>query len=63
MAHPGDGPAHHRQHDRPPVSGAACLPVCALACLPGWSADSLPDGMSACLPVWQSARLCPSPDR
>ena len=69
--HPGDGPARHRQHDRPPVGVAACLPVCAVACLPGRSADPMPVCMSsrlharqsACLPVWQSACLCPSPDR
>ena len=58
-AHPGDGPARHRQHDRPPVGVAACLPVCAVACLPGWSAGRMPICMSACLP----ACLCPSPVR
>ena len=63
LAHSGDGRAHARQHDRPPVGMAACLPVCAVACLPGWPAASLPDCMSACLPVWQSACRCPSPDR
>ncbi len=63
MAHRGAGCAHARQHDRPPVGMAACLPVCAVACLPGWPAASLPACMSACLPVWQSACRCPSPDR
>lgn len=63
VAYPSDGPAHAWQHDRPPVGMAACLPVCAVACLPGWSAGGLPVCMSACLHVWQSARLCPSPDR
>ncbi len=63
MAHPGDGPAHHWQHDRPPVGVAACLPVCAVVCLPRWPADSLPICLPACLPVWQSACLCPSPVR
>ena len=62
-AYPGDGYARHRQHDRPAVGGAACLPVCAMACLPGWSADSLPVCMSASLPARQSTCLCPSPDR
>lgn len=61
--HPGDGRAHARQHDRPPVGMSACLPDCAVACLPRWPADSLPVCMSACLPVWQSACRCPSPDR
>jgi hypothetical protein len=32
------------------------------ACLPGWSADSLPVCMSARLHVRQSACVCPSPD-
>lgn len=59
MAHPDDGHAHTRQHDRPPVGVAACLPVCAGACLPRWPADSLPVCLSACLPVCR----CPSPDR
>ena len=63
VAHPGDGPARHRLHDRPPVGVAACLPVCAAACSPGWSADSLPVCMSACLPAGRSACLCPLPDR
>jgi hypothetical protein len=63
MARPGDGRALARQHDRPPVGVAACLPVCVVACWPQWPADSLPVCMSACLPVWQSACLCPSPDR
>ena len=62
-SHPGDGPAHAWQHDRPPVGVAACLPVCVVACLPRWPADSLPVCMSACLHVWQSACRCPSPDR
>ena len=63
VAHPGDGPAHARQHDRPPLGVAACRPVRALACSTGWPADSLPVCMSACLHAWQSACLCPSPDR
>ena len=63
MAHPGDGPVHHWQHDRPPVGEAACLPVCALACSTGWPAGSLPVCMAASLPVRRPARLCPSPDR
>ena len=62
VAHPGDGPARHGQHDRPPVGVAACLPVCAAACLAGWSTDRLAVCLPACLHVWQSARLCPSPD-
>ena len=62
-AHPDAGPAHHWQHDRLPVGMAACLPVCVLACPPGWPAGRLPDGMSACLHAWHSACLCPSPDR
>ena len=57
--HAGDGRARHRQHDCPPVGVAAYLPVCAVACLPGWSAGRMPVCMSACLP----ACLCPSPDR
>ena len=63
VAHPGDGPARHRLHDRPHVGMAACLPVCAVACPPGWSADSLPVCMSACLPAGLSACVCPLPDR
>ena len=63
MAHSGNGPAHAWQHDRPPVGVAACLPVCALACLPEWPTDSLVVCMSAGLPVRQSACPCPSPDR
>ena len=59
VAHPGDGPARHRLHDRPPVGVAACLPICVNACPPGWLADSLPVCAVACLP----ACLCPSPDR
>lgn len=63
VAHPGDGPARHRLHDRLLDGMAACLLVCAAACSPGWPADSLPVCMSACLHAWQSACLCPSPDR
>jgi hypothetical protein len=63
LAHPGDGRAHAWQHDRPPVGVGACLPVCAVACLPRWPADSLAVCLPACLHVWQSACLCPSPDR
>ena len=63
VAHPGDGRAHAWQDDRPPVGVAACLPVCVVACLPRWPADSLPVCMSACLPAWQSACACTSPDR
>lgn len=63
MAHPGDGPAHARQHACPPVGVAACLPVCVVACLPGWPADSPAVCLSASLPVRQSASPCPSPDR
>ena len=63
MAHPGDGCGRHRQHDRPPVGGTACLPVCAVACPPGWSAGCMPVCKSACLPAWHSAFLYPSPDR
>jgi hypothetical protein len=59
VAHSGDGPAHHWQHDRPPVGVAACLPVCAVAHLPGWPAGRMPICMPACL----HACLCPSPDR
>ena len=62
-AHPGDSRARHRQHDRPPVGVAACLPVCAVACLPGWSADPMPVCMSASLHARQFACLCPSPVR
>ena len=62
-AHRGDGHAHAWQHDRPPVGMAACLPVCAMACLPGWPAGSMPICMCACLPAGPSACLCPSPDR
>lgn len=62
-AHPGDSRAHHRQHGRPPVGVAACLPVCAVACLPGWSADPMPVCMSASLHARQFACLCPSPVR
>jgi hypothetical protein len=62
-AHPGDGPAHAWQNVCPPVRVAACLPVCVLACLPGWPADLMPTCMSAHLHAWQSACLCPSPDR
>lgn len=63
VGHPGDGRAHAWHHDRPPVGVAACLPVCAAACLTGWSADPMPVCMSACLPIWQPACLYPSPDR
>ena len=63
VAHPGNGPARHRQHDRPPVGGTACLPVCAVACLPGGSAGRMLVCMSARLHARQSACLCPSPDR
>ncbi len=63
VAHPGDGPVRHRLYDRPPVGMAACLPVCALSCRTGSPADSLPSCMSACWLAWQSACLCPSPDR
>ena len=59
----GDGPAHRWQHARPPVGVAACLLVCAVACLTGLPADSQPVCMSARLPVWQSACFCPLPDR
>lgn len=63
VAHPGDGPAHARQHDRPPLGVAACRPVRVLACSTGWPAGSLPVCMPACLQVWQSACRCPSPGR
>ncbi len=63
VAYPDDGPARHWQHDRPPVGVAACLPFCAVACIPGWSADRMPVCMSARLRAWQSACLCPSLDR
>lgn len=63
VAHPGNGPARHWQHARPPVGVAAYLPVCAMACRAGLSSDCLPVCMSACLHVGQSACLCPSPDR
>jgi hypothetical protein len=63
VTHPDDARAHARQHGRPPVGGAACLPVCAVACLPGWPADRLAVCLPARLPGWQSACLCPSPDR
>jgi hypothetical protein len=63
VAHPGDGPARHWQHGRPPVGVAACLPLCAVACLPGWSAGHLQICMSARLPGWQSACVSPSSDR
>jgi hypothetical protein len=62
-AHSGDGRARHWQHDRPPVGVAACLPVCALACLPEWPTDSLVVCLPARWPVWPSACLCPSPVR
>ena len=63
VAHPGDGPARHRQHNGPPVGVAACLPVCAEACPPGWPSGRMPICMPACLHAWLSACLCPSPDR
>ena len=63
VAHPGDGPAHHWQHARPPVGVAACPHVCAVAYPPGWSSGRMPICMSARLPGWQSACLCPSSDR
>ncbi len=63
VAHAGDGSARHWQRGRPPVGGAACLPVCAVACRTRWSADCLAVCMSARLHIWQSARLCPSRDR
>ena len=63
LAHPGDGRAHRWQHDRSPVGGTACLPICALACLARWPADRLAVCMSACLHARQSACPCPSPDR
>ena len=63
VAHLGDGPARHRLHDRPPVGVAACLPVCAVACLHGWSAGRMPICMSACWHAELSACLCPSPVR
>ena len=63
LAYPGDGRAHRWQHDRPPVGAAACLSVCAVACLPGWQADSLAVCLQACLHVWQSACSCSSPGR
>jgi hypothetical protein len=59
LAHPVDGRARHRQHDCPPVGGAACLPVSAATRLPGGSAGRMPICMSACL----HACLCPSLDR
>jgi hypothetical protein len=62
-AHPGDGRARHWQHDRPPVGGTACLPVCAVACSPGWSSGRMPVYMSACLHAGRSTCLCPPPDR
>lgn len=58
-ARPGDGRAHARQHDRPPVGGAACLPVCAMACLPGCS----PDRMPVCMPARLHTCVSPSSDR
>lgn len=62
-AHHGHGPARLWQHDRPLVGGTACLPVCAVACSPEWSAGRMPLCMSAGLHAGQSASLCPSPDR
>ena len=58
--HSGDGPARHRQHDRPPVGVAACLPVSAAACPP---ACRMPICMSAYWHAGLSACLCPSLDR
>ena len=63
LAHSGDGRAHARQNDCPPVGAAACLTVCAAVCLPGWPADSPAVCMPASSPVWQSACSCPLPDR
>lgn len=63
VAHPGDGPARHWQHDRPPVGEAACLPVCAVARVTGGSASRMPICIGACLPARLSACVCPSPDR
>ena len=63
FAHPGDGPAHHWQHDCPPVGRTACLPVSAAACPPRWPASSMPVCMSACWHAGHSACFCPSPDR
>lgn len=63
VAHPGDGPARHWQHDCPPIGAAACLPICAVACLTGWQADRLAVCLPACLPVRHFACSCPSPVR
>ena len=63
LAHSGDGRAHARQNDCPPVGAAACLTVCAAVCLPGWPADSPAVCMPASSPVWQSACSCPLPVR
>ena len=63
MAHPGDDPAHARQHDRLPVGQAACLPVCAVACPSRWFAARLPVCESASLRVWRPDYACLSPDR
>jgi hypothetical protein len=57
MAHPGDGPARRWQHGRQPVGMAACLPVCAVACLPGWPAASLPVCMPGDLPALARCRI------
>ena len=46
-----------------PGGRAACLPSCTLACRTGWQGAYMPVYMSACLHTWQSACLCPSPDR
>ena len=62
-AHLGGVPAHAWQHGRSPVGVAACLRICAVECPPGWPADRLAVCMSARLLVWQTACLCPSPDR
>jgi hypothetical protein len=61
--HPDDSRAPTWQHDRPPVGVAACLLVCGPVGPPGWSAGRLAVGMSACQQAWQTACLCPSPDR
>jgi hypothetical protein len=63
LAHSGDGRAHARQHDCPPVGTAACPTVCAAVCLAGWPADSPAVCMPARSPVWQAACSCPLPVR
>lgn len=42
---------------------AASLHVCVPVCSPGWSAGRIAVCMSACRHAWQTACLCPSPDR